>query len=122
MKWFFWQKNRAVEAFARALADDLSSYLQPEVLAEHLAGIAGADNKKKTAKAVGQKKAAARSLEVQHRLAEMILRVQQFKAVHSLGVYRKARLHQVFENRLVELGYPAELAQEVNRLILLQTP
>jgi len=53
MKWFFWQKNRAVEAFARALADDLSSYLQPEVLAEHLAGIAGSDNKKKTAKAVG---------------------------------------------------------------------
>lgn len=124
MKWFFWQKNSLVEAFARTQADDLSSFLRPEVLAEYLAAGAGspvAGKKKKTGH-VSLKKTVARSREAEHRLAEIITRVRQFKAEQSLGIYRKARLHQVFADRLVELGYTADLAKEINQLILLQTP
>lgn len=121
MKLFFWQKDRLIKTFAHTLANDLSSRVPSEVLAEYLSSSNRGKQQTKS-DGISPKKIIQRSQEVQRRLTEIILQVRQFKAQQSLGVYRKARLHQIFENRLVELGYPAHLAQEVSRLILLQTP
>lgn len=122
MKWFFWQRDRLVKDFAHALANDMASRLPASMLAEYLEESNFVEEAARKGRRDNPKKAAQRSQEVQRRLTEIILQVRQFKAKQALGVYRKARLHQIFESRLMELGYPVELAKEVNRLILLQTP
>lgn len=122
MKLFFWQKDQSVKAFAHALANDLTSRLDAETLSEYLATVNTPEAKSGKAAAASTKKTARHSQDIQRRLTEVILQVRQFKSDQRLGVYGKARLHQAFEGRLTELGYPPALAHEVNRLILLQTP
>ena len=128
MALFFWQKGKLVEAFARTLADDVSSLVRPEAVVEYLAFSSNhsgantpvADPKKGVSKS--SKKALSSSVAVERHLNEVIQRVSQFKNEQSLGVYRKARLHQLFADRLTELGFPPEVVSDINRLILMQTP
>jgi hypothetical protein len=50
------------------------------------------------------------------------LRIAQFKATEKPGIYGKAKIHQNFAARLKELGYPHDLADEINSYILTKTP
>ncbi|HSC75052.1 MAG TPA: hypothetical protein VLB90_02305 [Pseudomonadales bacterium] len=113
MEMFFWKKNRLVDQFAKTLADDLFSYLQPAVVEGYFAKAAG--------KAAG-KLPAAQIADLERRIKDVVLKVQHFKTQQSLGIYRKARLHLIFTERLKELGFSEPVAQEINKIILLQTP
>jgi hypothetical protein len=118
MKLFFWENNRAVDEFAKALADDMFSRIQPSTVSDYFAEVSGVPllHKLTPQKQKLQKK------EVEDKIKEAVLKVQQFKSTQSIGIYRKARLHLVFTERLKELGFDADIAQEINRTILLQTP
>lgn len=109
MELFFWKKNRSVDQFAKTLADELFSYLQPAVAESYFAAAPG-------------KLPAARVKDLERRIKDTVLKVKHFKEQQSLGVYRKARLHLVFTERLKELGFSEPVAREINKVILLQTP
>jgi hypothetical protein len=117
MQLFFWKKNRAVDQFAQALADDLFSYLQPDVVSAYFADAATSGGAQ-SGKAVGKQQ----KHDLERRIKDAVLKVQQFKMEQSLGIYRKARLHLVFTERLKELGFSEDIAQQINKTILLQTP
>lgn len=110
---FFWKKNQLVDQFAKTLADELFSYLPPAAVESYFATAAD--------RAVN-KLPAAQIKDLERRIKDAVLKVQYFKGQQSLGVYRKARLHLVFTERLEELGFSKTAAQEINKIILLQTP
>ena len=122
MALFFWQKGKLVEAFARTLADDVSSVMRPEAVTEYLTLSANMHTSTQKNPAKKSKKTISGAVAVEQQLDDAVKRVNQFKQEHSLGVYRKARLHQLFTDRLTELGFPPELANDLNRVILMQTP
>lgn len=113
MKLFFWKKNQQTDQFAKTLADDLFSYLQPNVVEAYFANVNGGK---------GAALAPAQKHDLERRIKEAVMKVQLFKKEQNLGVYRKARLHLVFTERLKELGFNDAVAQEINKTILLQTP
>ena len=100
MNLFFWKKNKVVDIFATDLASEFYSSIQPQVASEFLKN--KGSNKKKKDKAVRK---------VEGKIQDMIREVDQFKTLHSLGVYGKARLHCLFRARLVEMGYVWEVAK-----------
>lgn len=110
MNLIFWKKNKMIDVFAGDLASHLFSAIQPDAMREYFAR-QSADKKARKA----NKKAA-------DLLEDLIQQVRQFKAMHSLGVYGKARLHMKFTKRLEELGYDSIVAQKVNEEIMLKTP
>ena len=105
---FFWRKNKQIDLFASATANDFFSRVQPEVAQEYF--------EKKSGKADKSAKTMERTIR------DITGKVQQFRKANSLGVYGKARFHLNFTERLKELGYDNDLAKKVNEIILLKTP
>ena len=110
MNLFFWKKNKVVDVFATDLASEFYSSVQPQVAQAFLNG---KGSNKKPDKAVRK---------VEGKIQDMIRDVDQFKTLHTLGVYGKARLHTMFRARLEELGYDAEIAKRVDQIVMLETP
>ena len=103
---FFWKDNRKIDTFALAVADDLFSYVQPDIARDHVLG-RGDFSKKKKAK-------------IEQKFTDIILQIQRFSEAESLGVYGKARLQKQFNDRLEELGYPIEVVNKIAESFLLQ--
>lgn len=102
----FWKNNTAIDTFARDLADDLYSHVQPAVAQQHLFGT--------------EKMARKKAVKADREITDVILQVKRFAKANSLGIYGKARLQQKFNQRLEELGYPAEVVNSLSEAILVQ--
>lgn len=106
MSLLFWKNNRQIDAFAQAVADDLFSFVQPDIATRYVMGT-GDIPKKKQAK-------------VRQKFSDILLQVKRFSESKSLGVYGKARLQKRFNERLEELGYPTEVVNKIAESFLLQ--
>jgi hypothetical protein len=104
MYWWGKRKRLLIE-FAQKLAEDLYKQVPPEVIDRHLSG----KNKKATRKFYAA-------------LDKVLLSITEFKAERKLGVYGKAKFHQVFAEHLKELGYPPDLVDEINTFIITKIP
>lgn len=107
MTLLFWKNNRKIDAFAQAVADDLFSYVQPDVARQYILG-AGEIPKKKHAK-------------VQQKFSDILLQMKRFSEANSLGVYGKARLQKRFNDRLEELGYATDVVNRIAESFLLRS-
>jgi hypothetical protein len=103
----FWRgtKKKLLIEFSNQVADELFSMVPPGLVNKHLSG--------KSKKATKQFQAGVENA---------LLRIAQFKATEKPGIYGKAKIHQNFAARLKELGYPHDLADEINSYILTKTP
>ncbi|MCK5001894.1 MAG: hypothetical protein KAJ92_00260 [Gammaproteobacteria bacterium] len=110
MNLFFWKKNNVIDTFANELANELFSTIQPSVAKTFFENSFDKKQMKKTEK------------KMEKEIQIIIKKVNQFKAVNSLGVYGKARLHLSFKERLEELGYDSSIINELNEIIMLRTP
>lgn len=104
MNLFFWKNNKKIDAFANAVADEMYSFIQPDV-AKDLFQSAAQKNKKKQRK-------------TEQKLHGIINQMQKFSEANSLGVYGKARLQKEFSDRLIELGYDGEVTRILVETIL----
>ena len=102
---FFWRFNKQIDEFATSLADELYSQVTPEMIS--------AANKKADKKI---------SKQWDKQVNGVILKINQYKFSHGLGIYRKARLHQTFMNRLEVHGFAKKFVKELNEHLLLNTP
>lgn len=105
---FFWKDNKAIDAFARSVAEDLYSHVRPDVAKRHLLG--------------GAKKAGKQERKTEQKLADALRQMQSFAENKSLGIYGKARLQMKFNERLVELGYDADAVDRLAESMLLRSP
>ena len=103
---FFWKNFKHVDAFAQSVADDLYSYVGPEIASQHVFGTAKLPPKQRR--------------KVEQRFSETLVQIKRFSQSNSLGVYGKARLQRAFNNRLNELGYPNEVVMKLSENILLR--
>lgn len=103
---FFWKNNRKIDAFAHAIADDLFSYVQPDVAREHILGGGGDLSKKKAAR-------------IKQKFVDIELQIKRFGEANDLGIYGKARLLKTFNERLEKLGYDVELVNKITEKFLL---
>lgn len=101
----FWRKNREIDGFANTLADELYSQLPPQML-------------EKQDKSAAKKISRRFDKELQH----IANQLQDFKVIHKLGVYGKARFHLAFVERLRSHGYPEDLSKEINEYLLVNVP
>jgi len=101
---FFWKDNKKIDTFAVAVADDLFSFIQPDVARDLFEGTAQSKKKK-------QRK-------VEQHLTGMVNQMQRFSQANSLGIYGKARLQQKFSDRLLELGYDVDVTKNLVETIL----
>jgi hypothetical protein len=101
----FGKKKKVLIVAARQIADEFYTRAPPAAVKAY--------HKRSDKKA---KKQFSGSLE------NTVMQVAQLKAGENLGIYGKAKLHQVFTMRLKELGYPDEVADEINEYILVKTP
>lgn len=109
MNLFFWKNNKLIDTFANEVASELYSNLQPQLVKNFF-----------------EKKSFGKKLNKDDKklLAEMqtvIKKVDEFKYIHSLGVYGKARLHLKFKIRLEELGYEKKIVDMLNEIVMLRT-
>ena len=102
----FWKDNRKIDAFAKAVADDLFSHIQPDVALQHYEGVTDANRKKQQ--------------KVEQWLIGVVNQMQRFAETNSLGVYGKARLQKRFSDRLLELGYDVNVTNKLVETILLR--
>lgn len=102
---FFWKNNKEIDAFAQAVADDLFSFVQPDIARQHIAG-RGDMSKKKKAK-------------IEQKFTDIRLQIKRFSDSNSLGVYGKARLQKQFNDRLQELGYHIDVVNKITESFLL---
>lgn len=116
MNLFFWRKNKGIDQFAFQLADEIYSTIDPKTAQQYLSQTVESSKKSDLKKQEQLQQKVTRSLN------NAIMRIQQFRQLHKLGIYGKARLHLTFIERLKELGYPVAVAEEINKLILLRTP
>ena len=110
MNLFFWKKNKAVDVFATDLASEFYSSVQPQVARAFLESKSSKNKKEKSVR------------KVEGKIHDLVREVDQFKTLHSLGVYGKARLHMMFRARLEELGYDEDVAKGVDQIVMLETP
>lgn len=101
----FGRNKKILIDFANQTADILYSFVPTPVLEEHCSG--------KSKKATKQFNTGVENA---------MMSFAQFKAVNKPGIYGKAKLHLTFVNRLKELGYPDEIADEINAYLLMKTP
>jgi hypothetical protein len=101
----FWKNNKDIDNFAQAVADDLFSYVQPDIARQHIAG-RGDMSKKKKAK-------------IEQKFTDIRLQIKRFSDSNSLGVYGKARLQKQFNDRLQELGYHIDVVNKITESFLL---
>jgi hypothetical protein len=102
----FWKNDRKIDLFASALAEELYSQVQPEVAQAHFKGAAHKSKKKQ--------------LKVEQKLAGTVYQMKKFIDTNSLGVYGKARLQKGFSDRLLELGYDADVTRNLVEMVLLR--
>jgi hypothetical protein len=102
----FWKNNKAIDAFAQAVADDLFSFVQPDVARRHVQG-RGDISKKKKAK-------------IEQKFTDIRLQIKRFAESQSLGIYGKARLQKQFNDRLEELGYHVDVVNKITESFLLR--
>jgi hypothetical protein len=105
----FGKKNKEITAYARFLAEEFFSNLPPNLIEKQHDG-----QDKKGARA------AKRRFETV--LDDTVSHAKQFKEQKNLKVYGKAKFHLEFTARLKSLGYDPELADEINRSIMVRTP
>lgn len=99
MSIFFWRDNKVLDAFSTSLADGFFKKLPPRKISE-----------------MGASRNAKRIVE---REVESILRrLSEYKKEHGAGIYKTARLQNTFMYRMKELGYPEELVNMFNHLML----
>jgi hypothetical protein len=108
MDLFFWRKTKAIDAFARAVADGLYSHVQPDAAKAFLNGEA--------------KTKAKKHHQVERHLAGVIDEFRRFTRAQALGIYGKARLQQQFSERLRELGYEPAVTKRLVEIMLLANP
>lgn len=101
----FWKNNRVIDSFAQGVADDLFSYVLPDLAQQHVLGTERMPKKQ--------------SLKIEQKFTDVILQIKRFSASNSLGIYGKARLQQKFNERLEELGYPTDVVNKIAEGILL---
>ena len=101
----FWKDNKKIDRFALAVADDLYSYVQPDVALQHVLG-RGEASKKKQAR-------------IEQKFTDIRLQIKRFSEAESLGVYGKARLQKQFNDRLAELGYHIDVVNRITENFLL---
>lgn len=103
----FWKRNNPkIDAFARAAADELFSYVNPEEASRHFSG----EKEKKKKK----------QRNIENHIKGVILQMHDFGVENSLGIYGKARLQMKFSERLIELGYEEEIAKKIVESVLFQ--
>lgn len=110
MNIFFWKKNKLIDLTANILADEFYSQTQPQHVIDYFKG-APRDNKYRK-----------KNRQLESILAKTTGQINAFRKESAIGVYGKARLHLTFMNRLIELGYPEEIAKQINEMLLLRTP
>ena len=98
--------NRKIDAHALAYADDLFSYVQPDIAREHFLG-GGKLSKKKAAK-------------VKQKFIDIEQQMKRFAESNELGIYGRARLQKKFNERLEALGYDIELINTITEKLLFQ--
>ncbi len=123
MKLFFWKDNYRIDNFAKQLADDFCSQVQPDIARAWFSGsevaeVAPAAKNKQSNKSGRAKKQTV----IERCVNEVALKLAQFKAQETLGIYGKARVHMSFMERLKELGFSEETVQQLNRTLLLKAP
>jgi len=101
----FFSINKKVDEFSNSLADELYSQITPDMLAT-----------------VNKKSAKKISKQWDKQVDNIILRIHEYKLTNGLSIYRKARLHQTFMNRLEIHGFSKKLIKELNEHLLLKTP
>ncbi len=101
----FGKRKQRLIAFAKQTAEELYSTVPEALVAQHLS------NKSKQA-----------TKKFDAAVNEALMRIAQFKDTEKPGIYGKAKLHQIFAFRLKELGYPEEIADDINTFILTKTP
>ena len=101
----FWKNNKAIDAFAQAVADDLFSYVQPDVARQHVRGRGDISKKKKA--------------QIDQKFTDIRLQMKRFAESKSLGIYGKARLQKQFNDRLEELGYHVDVVNTITESFLL---
>lgn len=101
---FYSRKKRILVDFANQLADELYQRTPPEIVEQHLKG-----NSKSATKKYNKS------------LANAVTNLIQFKSIEQPGFYGKSKFHQVFSNRLLEIGYSKEMVEEINRHLLMNT-
>ena len=101
----FKRKNGQIDSFANELATKMYSNI-PEL--STWAGLGSVDKK--------QKKKLDNEIQ---RAAESVL---AFKDSVKLGVYGKARFHMEFSERLKTIGINKEVAEFINKSLLVMTP
>jgi hypothetical protein len=101
----FGKKKRLLIEFASQLAEGFYNRVPQKTLQIYMSGKSKSANK-----------------QFGRAMDDAVRQVAQFKAKNRPGVYGKAKLHQVFAERLMELGYPKEVAEEINHSILIKTP
>lgn len=89
---FDWLNTKAIDEFAKALARDFARRYPPSMESEHN-------------RAATKKLAAA--------IDEIYARADKFKQRYKLGVYKKAKLGNVFKWELKELGYSEAFIDQV---------
>ncbi len=102
---WFGKKKRLLVEFANKSAEELFSTVPPALVEKHMGG---------------KSKQATKTF--QAGVDNVLMRFAQFKAAEKPGVYGKAKAHQIFAQRLKELGYPDDVADEINSYILTKTP
>lgn len=106
MRLLFWRKNKQIDAFAQAAANDLFSYVRPDLARQHIFG--------------GGPMPKGRKIKTERKFNDIILQIKRYSEANALGVYGKARLQQKFNRRLEELGYPTEVVNKLSESILVR--
>jgi len=107
MNLFFWKKTKAIDAFARAVADDFYSHVQPDAARAFFEG---------------ELKKVKKHHQVERQVSGAIAEFRRFTQANSLGIYGKARLQQTFDERLRELGYEPAVTKRLVEIMLLANP
>lgn len=103
---FFWKDNRKIDQFARAIADELFSQVQPESASRFFSGKSGLEKRQLR--------------KIEQKFNDTLLQARRFCASNSLGIYGKARLQKQFNDRLTELGYDSGVVSRISQSMLMQ--
>lgn len=106
----FWKNNKTIDTFANEAANNLFSTMQPQALQAFLSDSMDDQQAKKFSKTMDRA------------IQDQVVRINQFKKLHSLGVYGKARLHLKIRQRMSELGYSPDAAVKIDQMIMIRTP
>jgi len=104
---FFWKNNKVIDELAASLAEDLYNTVNPKSFDKFFAD-------EKANKKLDKN--------VKRAIGNVIVRIKDYRKDNKMGVYAKARFHLKFKNRLYELGYSDDVVEDVDKLIMVETP